>query len=67
MTTNPDPPLLREVARLFAQRVGQHCLFAALAGVLGVAALTAVSMYILGGISLSGPGNALAFHGEGKK
>ncbi len=69
MSTNPDPPLLREVARLFAQRVGQHCLFAAIAGVLGVAALTAVSMYILGGISLKQADPAMLWGSmdEGKK
>ncbi len=49
MSTNPDPPLLREVARLFAGRVGEYCLSAAVAAALGVAAFTAVSMYILGG------------------
>ncbi len=48
MSTNPDPPMFREVARLFAGRVGEYCLSAAIAAALGVAAFTAVSMYILG-------------------
>jgi hypothetical protein len=49
MSTNPDPPLLREVARLFAQRVGEYSLSAAIAGVLGVTMVVAVSLYILSG------------------
>ena len=49
MSTNPDPPLLREVARLFAQRVGEYCLSAVIAGVLGVTMVVAVSLYILSG------------------
>lgn len=48
MNTNPDPPLLREVTRLFGQRVGEYCLSGAIAAALGVAAFTAVSRYILG-------------------
>ncbi len=69
MTTNPDPPLLPEIARLFAQRAGQYCFSAAIAGVLGVAALTAVSMYILGGITLMqvDPAMLWASMDEGKK
>ena len=39
------------MARLFAQRVGQHCLSAALAGFLGVTALVAMSLYIVSGNS----------------
>jgi hypothetical protein len=48
MTANADPPLLSEIARLFAQRAGQYCLSAAIAGVLGVAALTALYFWIRG-------------------
>ena len=47
MSTNPDPPLLREVARLFAQRVSEYCLSAAIAGVLGVTMVVAMSLYML--------------------
>lgn len=49
MTANPDPPLLSEIARLFAQRAGQYCFSAAIAGVLGVTMVVAVSLYILSG------------------
>jgi|ERR1041385_3322848 hypothetical protein len=51
MSTNPDPPLLREVARLFAQRTGQYCFSAAIVGVFGVIVIVAVALYILGGQS----------------
>lgn len=51
MTANPDPPLLPEIARLFAQRAGQYCFSAGIAGVLGVAMIVAVALYILGGQS----------------
>ncbi|HVG91268.1 MAG TPA: hypothetical protein VNB54_07235 [Alphaproteobacteria bacterium] len=47
MSTNPDPPLLREVARLFAQRVGDYCLSAGIAGVFGVTLVVAMSLYML--------------------
>jgi hypothetical protein len=46
MSTNPDPPLLREVARLFAQRVGEYCVSAAFAGMLGVTVVVAMSLYM---------------------
>ncbi len=49
MTTNPDPPLLPEIARLFAQRAGQYCLSAGIAGVLGITVVVAVSLYIVSG------------------
>lgn len=49
MTTNPDPPLLSEIARLFAQRAGQYCLSAAIVGVLGVTVFVALSLYMLSG------------------
>jgi len=49
MTANADPPLLSEIARLFAQRAGQYCLSAGIAGVLGVTMVVAVSLYILSG------------------
>jgi hypothetical protein len=49
MSTNPDPPLLREVARLFAQRVGEYCLTAAIVGLFGVTVIVAMSMYIVSG------------------
>jgi hypothetical protein len=49
MTTSSDPPLLPEIARLFAQRAGQYCLSAAIAGALGVTVLVAMSLYIVSG------------------
>ena len=49
MTANADPPLLSEIARLFAQRAGQYCLSATIAGLLGVTMVVAVSLYILSG------------------
>jgi len=49
MTANADPPLLSEIARLFAQRAGQYCLSAWIAGLLGVTMVVAVSLYILSG------------------
>jgi hypothetical protein len=49
MTTNSDPPLLSEIARLFAQRAGQYCLSAAVAGVFGVTVVVAMSLYMLSG------------------
>lgn len=49
MTANPDPPLLSEIARLFAQRARQYCLSAAIVGLLGVTMVVAVSLYILSG------------------
>ncbi len=49
MTTNPDPPLLSEIARLFAQRAGQYCFSAAIVGVLGVTVVVAISLYMLSG------------------
>jgi len=49
MSTNPDPPLLREVARLFAQKAGHYCFSAAIAGVLGVTVIVAMSLYMLSG------------------
>ena len=69
MTTNPDPPLLREVARLFAQRVGEYCLSAALAGVLGVTVIVAMSLYLLSGIPLDQRDPVLLWQsmGDGKK
>jgi hypothetical protein len=48
MTANPDPPLLSEIARLFAQRARQYCLTAAIVGVFGVIVIVAVALYILG-------------------
>jgi len=47
MSTNPDPPLLREVARLFTQRAGQYCFSAAVTGALGVTVIVAMSLYML--------------------
>jgi hypothetical protein len=69
MSTNPDPPLLREVARLFAQRVGEYCFSAAIAGALGVTVIVAMSLYMLSG---SPPGqwdpvSLWKSMGEGKK
>ena len=49
MSTNPDPPLLSEIARLFAQRARQYCLSAAIAGVIGVTLVVAMSLYLLSG------------------
>lgn len=49
MSTSPDPPLLREVARLFAQRVGEYCFSAAIVGVLGVTVGVAISLYLFSG------------------
>lgn len=49
MSTNPDPPLFREVARLFAQRAGQYCLSATIAGVLGVTMVVAMTLYMRSG------------------
>jgi hypothetical protein len=49
MTANPDPPLFSEIARLFSQRAGQYCFSAAIAGVVGVTMVVAVSLYILSG------------------
>jgi hypothetical protein len=69
MSTNPDPPLLREVARLFAQRVGEYCFSATIAGALGVTVIVAMSLYMLSG---SPPGqwdpvSLWKSMGEGKK
>lgn len=49
MTANPDPPLLSEIARLFAQRARQYCLSAAIVGVLGVTMFVALSLSLLSG------------------
>jgi hypothetical protein len=51
MSTNPDPPLLPEIARLFAQRAGQYCLAAVITGVFGVTLVVAISLYMLSGNS----------------
>lgn len=51
MTANSDPPLLSEIARLFAQRAKQYCFSAAIVGVFGVTMMAAVSLYILSGTS----------------
>ena len=69
MTTNPDPPLLPEIARLFAQRAGQYCLSAAVAGVFGVGVIVAVSLYILSGNSGPPPDPLVLWQSmsEGKK
>jgi hypothetical protein len=69
MSTNPDPPLLREVARLFAQRVGEYCFSAAITGVLGVNVIVAMSLYMLSG-SPAGQWDPVSLWksmGEGKK
>jgi hypothetical protein len=49
MATNPDPPLLSEIARLFAQRARLYCFSAAIVGVLGVIMVVAVSLHIVSG------------------
>lgn len=51
MTANPDPPLLSEIARLFARRAKQYCFSAAIVGVFGVIVMVAVALYILRGQS----------------
>ena len=49
MTGNPDPPLLSEIARLFAQKAGQYCFSAAVTGMFGVTVIVVMSLYILSG------------------
>ncbi|HEY2168330.1 MAG TPA: hypothetical protein VGJ30_01800 [Candidatus Angelobacter sp.] len=69
MTTNPDPPLLSEIARLFAQRAGQYCISAAIAGVFGVTVIVAMSLYMLSGNPPDQADPVLLWKsmGEGKK
>src|SRR5215467_6161909 len=69
MSTNPDPPVLPEIARLFAQRAGQYCFSAAVAGVLGVTVVVAMSLYMLSGHPLGQADPVLLWQsmGEGKK
>jgi|SRR6478672_3219499 len=69
MAADSDPPLFPEIARLFAQKVGQYCLSAAVAGVFGVAAIVAMSLYIVRGNSAASPDPLLLWKSmdEGKK
>jgi len=46
MTTPARPSLLSRMTSLFAAQAGVYCLSALIAGVLGIAFLTAVSLFI---------------------